>query len=103
MCVAIVVSRAGEIIDDVFQIPVDEKIVFGFGRLLDSDNGLDIEIAVFENEGRGNLEIISERVIKGTLEEIVQAFQDLGFMILEEQCRRMFGFIQALLGEKKKN
>ncbi len=103
MCVAIVVSIAGEIIDDVFQVPANEKIVFGFGKLLDSENGLDLEIAVLENEGNGNLEIISERVVKGTFEEIVQAFQDLGFTILEEQCRRMFDFIQTLLGEKKKN
>ena len=103
MCVTRVVSVAGEIIADVFQVPANEKFFFGFGKLLDSEDGLDLEIAVLKNEGGGNLEIISERVIKGTFEEIVQAFQDLGFTILEEQCRRMFGFIQALLGEKKKN
>lgn len=103
MCVTRVVSVAGEIIADVFQVPANEEFFFGFGKLLDSEDGLDLEIAVLKNEGGGNLEIISERVIKGTFEEIVQAFQDLGFTILEEQCRRMFDFIQTLLGEKKKN
>ena len=101
MCGLSLFHVSGEPVRESLTVPMD--LLFGLGELDDFEKDCSLEVAVLRNEGFGNFEILSDRSVKGTVEEVMSAFRDLGFTILEEQCRRMFDSIQTSFDRKKKN
>ncbi len=101
MCGLVLLSESGEVVEQ--GAPNTSDVVYiGVGRLLKSDNGADIEIARLRNEGCRNFEIVSDRVVEGSFEEVQRALQELGFVLLENVCRKIFDYIQLSLGSPRK-
>ena len=95
MCGLTLFTRSGTLVENALTIPRGDTVL-GIGELLVSDGDATIEVATLRNNGLGDLEIVSERVVKGNLSEILSALRELGFSFVEGRCRIMMTFLELL-------
>ena len=88
MCELTLFTRSGTLVKDTLAIPKGDTVL-GIGELLASDGDATIEVATLKNNGLGDLEIVSEKVVRGDPGEILIALRELGFSFLEGQFRML--------------
>lgn len=95
MCGLTLFTRSGMLVENASTIP-EGDIVLGIGKLLDSDDAVTIEVATLKNNGLGDLEIVSERVIGGYPSEMLSALRELGFSFLRGQYQMIANYLEVL-------
>lgn len=68
------------------------------GETSKNEDGVSLEVAFVVGGDVNDLEILSDKEVRGTFDEVRTALQDLGFTLLEWVYQRMFENIRLSLG-----